>query len=113
MTRKVGLTRDKFIEHYATHHRKIGEEYLSRYAAKYQRRYLNVAESAHHAPLDLPFDVLMEIWFPDQARMDEAMALIASESAQVEINADEARLFERDKTRSYLVEEYESDMPKP
>jgi hypothetical protein len=55
----------------------------------------------------------MEIWFPDQARMDEAMALIASESAQVEINADEARLFERDKTRSYVVEEYESDMPKP
>ena len=113
LTRKVGLTRDEFIEHYETHHRKIGEKYLSGYAAKYQRRYLNVAESANHAPLDLPFDVLMEIWFPDQARMDEAMALIASESAQVEINADEARLFERDKTRSYLVEEYESDMPKP
>jgi hypothetical protein len=111
LTRKVGLTRDEFIEHYETHHRKIGEKYLSGYAAKYQRRYLNVAESANHAPLDLPFDVLMEIWFPDQARMDEAMALIASESAQVEINADEARLFERDKTRSYVVEEYESDMP--
>jgi hypothetical protein len=45
--------------------------------------------------------------------MDEAMALIASESAQVEITADEARLFERDKTRSYVVEEYESDMPRP
>lgn len=113
LTRKVGLTREAFIEHYETHHRTIGEKYLSGYAVKYQRRYLKVSESANHAPLDLPFDVVMEIWFPDQARMDEAMALIATESAQVEINADEARLFERDKTRSYVVEEYESDMPTP
>ena len=110
LTRKVGLTRDEFIEHYETHHRKIGEKYLSGYAAKYQRRYLNVAESAHHAPLDLPFDVLMEIWFPDQARMDAAMALIASEEAQAEIIADEARLFDRELIRSYVVEEYESEM---
>ena len=111
LTRKADLTRDTFIEHYETHHRKIGEKYLSGYATKYQRRYLNVADSANHAPLTLPFDVLMEIWFPDQARMDKAMALIASESAQIEITADEERLFERDKTRSYVVEEYESEMP--
>ena len=111
LTRKVGLTREAFIEHYETHHRRIGEKYLSGYATRYQRRYLKVAESANHAPLELPFDVLMEIWFPDQDRMDSAMALIASESAQAEISADEARLFERDQTRSYVVEEYESEMP--
>ena len=63
------------------------------------------------APEDLPFDVLMEIWFPDQGRMDAAMALIASEAAQKEIIADEARLFDRELIRSYVVEEYESEMP--
>ena len=113
LTRKVGLTREAFIEHYETHHRKIGEKYLSGYAAKYQRRYIRVAESANHAPVELPFDVLMEIWFPDQAAMDAAMQLIASDTAQAEIVADEERLFERDQTRSYVVEEYESDMPIP
>ena len=113
LTRRSDLTRDAFIEHYETHHRKIGEKYLSGYATKYQRRYLNVADSANHAPLTLPFDVLMEIWFPDQDRMSAAMALIASESAQIEITADEERLFERDKTCSYVVEEYESEMPTP
>ena len=77
LTRKVGLTREAFIEHYETHHRKIGEKYLGGYAAKYQRRYIRVAESSNHAPLELPFDVLMEIWFPDQAAMDTAMQLIA------------------------------------
>ena len=113
LTRKVGLTREAFIEHYETHHRKIGEKYLSGYAAKYQRRYVSVEESANHAPLELPFDVLMEIWFPNQAAMDAAMQLIASDTAQAEIVADEERLFEREQTRSYVVEEYESDMPIP
>jgi len=110
LTKKPGLSREAFIEHYETHHKKIGEKYLSGYAVKYQRRYLQVADSANHAPEELPFDVLMEIWFPDQARMDAAMALIASEEAQAEIIADEARLFDRELIRSYVVEEYESEM---
>ena len=113
LSRKTDLTRDQFIEHYETQHRIIGEKYLSGFAVKYQRRYLNVAGSANHAPLALPFDVLMEIWFPDQAAMDAAMQLIASDAAQAEIVADEERLFERDQTRSYVAEEYESDMPIP
>ena len=45
--------------------------------------------------------------------MDAAMQLIASDTAQAEIVADEERLFERDQTRSYVVEEYESDMHIP
>jgi len=111
LTKKPGLSRAEFIEHYETHHRKIGEKYLSGFAVKYQRRYLTVADAANHAPTELPFDVLMEIWFPDQPAMDAAMALIASESAQEEIAADEERLFDRDLIRSYTVEEYESEMP--
>ena len=78
---------------------------------KYQRRYLTGADAANHAPSELPFDVLMEIWFPDQPAMEAAMALIASESAQEEIVADEEHLFDRDLIRSYTVEEYESEMP--
>ena len=111
LTRKPGMSREAFIEHYETHHRKIGEKYLSGFAVKYQRRYLTFADSANHAPTELPFDVLMEIWFPDQPTMEAAMALIASESAQEEIVADEERLFDRDLIRSYKVEEYESEMP--
>ena len=111
LTRKPGMSREAFIEHYETHHRKIGEKYLSGFAVKYQRRYLTVADAANHAPTELPFDVLMEIWFPDQPTMEAAMALIASESAQEEIVADEERLFDRDLIRSYTVEEYESEMP--
>ena len=34
LTRKPGMSREAFIEHYETHHRKIGEKYLSGFAVK-------------------------------------------------------------------------------
>ena len=111
LTRKPGMSREAFIEHYETHHRKIGEKYLSGFAVKYQRRYLQspgFREQEGDAP---PFDVLMEIWYPDQEALHEALAALSTDEAQAEIAADERRLFDRDLIRSYTVEEYESEMP--
>ena len=111
LSRKPGMSREAFIEHYETHHRKIGEKYLGGFAVKYQRRYLQSAgfrEQEGGAP---PFDVLMEIWYPDQNALNGALAVLSTDDAQAEIAADEARLFDRDLIRSYTVEEYESAMP--
>ena len=111
LTRKPGMSREAFIEHYETHHRKIGEKYLSGFATKYQRRYMQSAgfrEQGGDAP---PFDVLMEIWYPDQEALNGALAVLSTEEAQAEIAADEERLFDRELIRSYTVEEYESEMP--
>jgi|TARA_B000000532_G_C18818451_1_gene384768 hypothetical protein len=105
------MSREAFIEHYETHHRKIGEKYLGGFASKYQRRYLQSAgfrEREDDAP---PFDVLMEIWYPDQEALNGALAVLSTDEAQAEIAADEERLFDRDLIRSYTVEEYESEMP--
>ena len=111
LTRKPGMSREAFIEHYETHHRKIGEKYLSGFAVKYQRRYLQSAGFRGQEGATLPFDVLMEIWYPDQDTLDAALAVLSTEEAQAEIIADEERLFDRDLIRSYTVEEYESEMP--
>ena len=111
LSKKPGMSREDFISHYETHHRKIGEKYLGGHAVKYFRRYLSASDAGQCGSEDLPFDVLMEIWFPDQAAMDEAMALIMTEEAQTEIVADEERLFDRAKIRSFVVEEYESALP--
>ena len=111
LTRKPGMSREAFIEHYETHHRKIGEKYLSGFAVKYQRRYLQSAGFRGQEGATLPFDVLMEIWYPDQDTLDAALAVLSTDEAQAEIIADEERLFDRDLIRSYTVEEYESDMP--
>ena len=111
LTRKPGMSREAFIEHYETHHRKIGEKYLSGFAVKYQRRYLQSAGFKGQEGATLPFDVLMEIWYPDQDTLDAALAVLSTDEAQAEIIADEERLFDRDLIRSYTVEEYESEMP--
>ena len=111
LTRKPGMSREAFIEYYETHHRIIGEKYLSGFATKYQRRYMRSAgfrEQDGDAP---PFDVLMEIWYPDQEALNGALAVLSTEEAQAEIAADEERLFDRELIRSYTVEEYESEMP--
>ncbi|MFL2503401.1 MAG: EthD domain-containing protein [Luminiphilus sp.] len=111
LTRKPGMSREAFIEHYETHHRKIGEKYLSGFAVKYQRRYLQSAGFRGQEGAALPFDVLMEIWYPDQDTLDAALVVLSTDKAQAEITADEKRLFDRDLIRSYTVEEYESQMP--
>ena len=111
LSRKPGMSREAFIEHYETHHRKIGEKYLSGFAVKYQRRYLQSAGFRGQEGATLPFDVLMEIWYPDQDTLDAALAVLSTDEAQAEIIADEERLFARDLIRSYTVEEYESEMP--
>ena len=111
LTRKPGMSREAFIEHYETHHRKIGEKYLSGFAVKYQRRYLQSAGFRGQEALMPPFDVLMEIWYPDQDTLNGALAVLSTDEAQAEIMADEERLFDRDLIRSYTVEEYESEMP--
>ena len=111
LTRKPGMSSEAFIEHYETHHRKIGEKYLSGFATKYQRRYMQSAgfrEQDGDAP---PFDVLMELWYPDQEALNGELAGLSTEEAQAEIAADEERLFDRELIRSYTVEEYESEMP--
>ena len=111
LTRKPGMSREAFIEHYETHHRKIGEKYLSGFATKYQRRYLQSAVFREQEGDALPFDVLMEIWYRDQEALNGALAVLSTEEAQAEIVADEKRLFDRELIRSFTVEEYESEMP--
>ena len=105
------MSREAFIEHYETHHRKIGEKYLSGFAVKYQRRYLQCAGFEKQEDEAPPFDVLMEIWYPDQATLNGALAVLSTDEAQAEIAADEERLFDRGLIRSYTVEEHESEMP--
>ena len=105
------MSREAFIEHYETHHRKIGEKYLSGFATKDQRRYLQSAGFRDQEGDAPPFDVLMEIWYPDQDALNRALVALSTQEAQAEIAADEERLFDRDLIRSYTVEEYESEMP--
>lgn len=109
--RRPDLTREAFIERYEHGHRLIGEKHLRSFACRYVRRYCHSPGGGRLATSEPPADVVMEIWFPDQAAFDAAMTHLAQSDVQAEIVADEERLFDRDKMVSFVVEEYESDMP--
>lgn len=112
--RKSGMSMVDFIEYYESHHRLLGERYLKPHASYYVRRFLHPVEVPGHEPQpEPPFDVLMEIWFPDEAARDAAMAAISDPEAASLIAEDEQRLFEPGSLHSFTVEEYESDMEVP
>ena len=107
--KRADLSREQFIARYENGHKHIGEKYLRPHASRYLRRYCRTIDSAVLGGDELPADVVMEIWFNNQAAFDAAMAALSTEAAQAEIIADEEQLFDRSRMVSFVVDEYESD----
>jgi len=51
---------------------------------------------------------MMEVWFEDEQSLQAAMAAMSTPEARVELEADELLLFDRGRTLSFTVEEFES-----
>jgi len=56
------------------------------------------------------FDVLLEIWFPDESTFLACNRRLNEPDVMREIKDDEERLFDSSEKRSYIVEECESLM---
>lgn len=113
LKRNPELSMEEFMDHYENVHRKIGEKYLSKFAIKYIRRYLRpLPESIFPAEMVRNYDVVMEIWFPDQKAFEDCFAVLVTEEAQAEIVADEEILFDRENMHFFIAEEHESDLDK-
>ena len=112
LKRKPGMSMEDFIHHYETRHSKIGEKYLSAHAVRYVRRYLRpLPDSIMPKKMEDPYyDAVMEIWYPDLSALEASFAGLSTPEAQAEIVEDEAKLFDRSRIHSYVVEEYESEL---
>jgi len=110
LRRRNGMTMDEFKDYYESVHARIGEKYLSPHASRYFRRYLHPVPgpAASEQDPDRTYDVVMEIWFPDQEAFDAAFRDLRQAQAQAEIVADELKLFDRDYIHGYIVDEHES-----
>lgn len=102
LKRRSGMSKADFIAYYESHHRLIGEKVLSGYATRYIRRFLHPTDGVDQ---DHDADVVMEIDFPDEATRDACFAAMADEATMAEIVADEERLFDRSRIRTFTVEE--------
>lgn len=108
LKRRDGMSKADFIAYYESHHRLIGEKVLAGWATRYVRRHLHPMDGSDASH---DFDVVLEIDFPDQQTCDACFAAMADPVIMDEIVADEERLFNRAKMRTYRVEEYASSLP--
>jgi hypothetical protein len=102
------MSTEEFRAYYEGHHRLIGEKYLRGYATRYVRRYLNPVPDLEGNLSQPQFDVLLEIWFPDEATFAACSQRLSEPVVVREIMTDEEKLFDRSQMRSYMVEESES-----
>lgn len=110
LKRHPNMSPEEFRRYYEEVHVKIGEKYLGPYVSRYLRRYLQpllpdpdaIASSADD------YDVVTEMWYPDQASFQLAVESLSAPEAAAEILADEEKLFDRARTRFYVVDEQES-----
>ena len=105
LTRKPGLKKEEFRNHYESVHRHLGEKYLFPHAIKYVRRYVEPGSGSAGYAAAPDFDVIMEVWFPDERAMAAAMEAINSPAAQAELKPDEEKLFDQAATKSFVVNE--------
>lgn len=105
LKRRDGMSKADFIAYYEAHHRLIGEKVLRGYATRYVRRFLHPTDGTdtHEDP-----DVVMEIDFPDEATRGACFAAMGDEAVMAEIVADEEKLFDRARIRTFTVEKRES-----
>jgi uncharacterized protein (TIGR02118 family) len=105
---KVGLSREAFIQYYETRHAPLILS-IAPQICDYRRNYL-VTEGAILAPgASAPdFDVVTELWYPDRRAFDVAMAAFTTPVNADHIARDEENLFDRSRTRFFVVEEHRS-----
>jgi len=113
LKRRKGMSVEDFRAYYESTHRVIGERVLAGYSCKYMRRFLNPSSDSQAATFGAEgdFDVVLEIWYPDDATAEACQKHLATFDIAAEILADELKLFDRDKNRFFTVTESVSDMP--
>lgn len=106
---KPGLSREAFIDYYENHHVPLIRSLLPQICG-YRRNFIRpdgAFISAGAAERD--FDVITELWFPDQTAYEAAMALHARPEIGGRIASDEENFLDRSRTRMFIVEEHISD----
>lgn len=110
MKRRPGMSVEEFREYYETKHRLIGERHLKGYVDRYLRRFVNPLPDRDGELREPEYDVILEIWYPDEATFKACGQHLRQPEIAREIREDEEKLFDMRYMRSYLVDESESEM---
>ena len=106
ITRKEGVTRKEFAQHYEEVHAPLALKHLTTI-----KRYVRNHVISTLVPSLLEFDCISEFWFESLEDAMRVQEFSQSEAGQV-LRDDEARFMDSSKTLSFLVEEKSSDLDK-
>ena len=111
LKRRPGMSVEAFREYYESNHRLIGEKYLKGNAERYMRRFITPYPSPMAGEeVEPEYDVVLEIWYADRAAYEATIKRLSTADAAKEIAEDEEKLFDRSRSRFFIVEEHESDL---
>jgi uncharacterized protein (TIGR02118 family) len=108
MKRRPGMSVEAFREYYENSHAPLCESYMSG-VSRYVRRYIDPQPHPETGPVDeLPFDVITELWFEDEAVFRATLAYTTTTVMPDVIVEDERNLFDRTSFRIATVVEHDS-----
>lgn len=111
MKRRPSMSVEAFRDYYENQHIPLCSKYMAG-VSRYIRRYLVPqphAESGRNE--ELPYDVVTELWFEDEATWQATVEYIANNVMPDEVVEDEKNLFDRPTMRMATVVEVETAMP--
>jgi hypothetical protein len=110
MKRRPGMSVEEFRDYYENNHAPLGAKY-SQGITRYVRRYLEPQPHPETGPAaELPYDVITELWFEDEAIFKGTLQYLTTSIMPDEIVEDEKKLFDRSSFRTATVVECDTDM---
>jgi hypothetical protein len=101
---------EAFQDYYENHHAPLCLKY-SGGVSRYFRRFLTPHPNPETGETgELPYDVITELWFEDEAVFRGTVHYLSTAIMPDEVVEDEKRLFDRPKLRMATVVECESDL---
>ena len=108
MKRKPGMSIEAFRDYYENRHVPLCRKYTGG-VSRNIRRFLDPRPHAENGRNDeLPYDVITELWFDDEATWQATIDYISTAVMPDEVVADELNIFDRRTMRMATVVECES-----
>ena len=111
MKRRPDISVEVFRDYCENHHVPLAMK-SSAGLSRYIRRYIDPKPHPETGdPGELPFDVITELWFDDEAMFNGTLRYITTKIMPAEIVEDEKQLFDRSSFRIATVVEKETALP--
>ena len=110
MKRKPGTSVEAFRDYYENNHVPLCLNYVQD-LSRYLRRYIDPQDHPETGPAgELPYDVITELWFDDEASFKSTLDYVTTSLMPDEVIEDEMKFFDRSSFRIATVVECETDV---